>query len=99
MNESWRAVQSSALIDGEVVLRPGSAESVVTHLSMGMTEQHHRHSGLVHRALRARGHRQDSVRSVVLVLHQSSSAVAELRGSTCCSESVVRWLPICFGHA
>jgi hypothetical protein len=51
MNESWRAVQSSALIDGEVVLHPGSAESVAAHLSMGMTEQHHRHSGVVHRAL------------------------------------------------
>jgi hypothetical protein len=51
MNESWRAVQSSALIDGEVGLHPGSAESVAAHLSMGMTEQHHRHSGVVHRAL------------------------------------------------
>ena len=43
MNKSWRAVQSSALIDGEVGLHPGSAESVAAHLSMGMTEQHHRH--------------------------------------------------------
>jgi hypothetical protein len=51
MNESWRAVQSSALIDGEVGLHPGSAESVAAHLSMGMTEQHHRHSGVVHRTL------------------------------------------------
>ena len=49
--EVWYAVQSSALIDGEVVLHPSSAESVVAHLSMGMTEQHHRHSGVVHRAL------------------------------------------------
>jgi hypothetical protein len=81
MNESWRAVQSSALIDGEVGLHPGSAESVAAHLSMGMTEQHYRQSDVVHRALRVRGHRQDNVRSVVLVLHQSSSAVAELRCS------------------
>jgi hypothetical protein len=51
MNESWRAVQSSALIDGEVGLHPGSADTVAAHLSMGMTEQHHRHSGVVHRAL------------------------------------------------
>ena len=99
MNELRRAVQSSALIDGEVGLHPGSAESVAAHLSMGMTEQHHRHSGVVHRALEARGHRQDSVRSVVLVLHQSSSAVAELRGSTCWRQSIVVWLPSCRGHA
>ena len=51
INKSWRAVQSSALIDGEVGLHPGSAESVAAHLSMGMTEQHHRRSGVVHRAL------------------------------------------------
>jgi len=48
MNESWRAVQSSALIDGEVVLHPGGAESVAARLSIGMTEQHHRHFGGVH---------------------------------------------------
>jgi hypothetical protein len=29
MNESWRAVQSSALIDGEVVLHPGSYASLL----------------------------------------------------------------------
>jgi hypothetical protein len=51
MNESWGAVQSSALIDGEVGLHPGSTGSVAAHLSMGMTEQHHRQSGVVHRAL------------------------------------------------
>jgi hypothetical protein len=38
MNESGRAGQSSALIDGEVGLHPDRAESVAAHLSMGMTE-------------------------------------------------------------
>jgi hypothetical protein len=51
MNESWRAVQSSALIDGKVSLHVGSADTVAAHLSMGMTEQHHRQSGVDHRAL------------------------------------------------
>jgi hypothetical protein len=68
--ESGCAVHSSALIDGTNVLQQGSRQFVAAHLSMGMTEPHHRHSGVVHLAREVRGHRQDSVRSVVRLLHQ-----------------------------
>jgi hypothetical protein len=39
MNESWRAVQSSALIDGTMLLLQSNTGSVAAHLSFGMTEQ------------------------------------------------------------
>jgi hypothetical protein len=78
-SESWRAVHSSALIDGVKSLQQGSGEAIAAHFSIGMTEPHHRHSNVVHMARDVRGHRQDSVRSVVVDLHQVSSAVAELR--------------------
>jgi hypothetical protein len=77
-SESRCAVQSSALIDGIISLHQGSAAPVAAHLSIRATEPHHRHSSVVHVALEVRGHRQDSVRSVVVDLHQVSSAVAEL---------------------
>ena len=75
-------MQSSALIDGMMSLQQGSMRSVAAHLSIRMTEPHHRHSRVVQGAPEVRGHRQDSVRSVVLDLHQASSAVAELRVQT-----------------
>jgi hypothetical protein len=68
--ESRCAVHSSALSDGKVSLHFCSADTVAAYLSIGMTEQDHRHSGVVHVARHVRGHRQDSVRSVVLLLHQ-----------------------------
>jgi len=77
--ESRCAVHSSALIDGARSLQQGSGEAVAAHFSIGMTEPHHRHSSVVHPARQAGGHRQDNVRSVLVDLHQVSSAVAELR--------------------
>jgi hypothetical protein len=77
--ESRCAVHSSALIDGARSLQQGSGEAVAAHFSIGMTEPHHRHSSVVHPARQASGHRQDNVRSVVVDLHQVSSAIAELR--------------------
>jgi metal-dependent hydrolase (beta-lactamase superfamily II) len=55
-------------------LHDSSTGSVAAHFSIGMTEHHHRHSGVVRSHSEARGHRQDNVRSVVVGLHQSSSA-------------------------
>jgi hypothetical protein len=78
-SESWCAVHSSALIDGTGSLQQGSGEAVAAQFSIGMTEPHHRHSGVVQIALEVRGHRQDSVRSVVVDLHQVSSAVGSTR--------------------
>ncbi|MFZ3180060.1 MAG: hypothetical protein WA156_07610, partial [Methylocystis silviterrae] len=77
--EFWRAVRSSALVDG--VFRAvwpqglGSLRSVAAQFSIGVTGHHHRQSGVV----RSLGHRQDSVFPVVLGLYQSSSAETELR--------------------
>ena len=75
--EVWRAVQSSALSDGGW-LRSCSARAVAAHVSIGVTEDHHRQSGVVRRHRKGVGHRQDNVRPVVHALHQSSSAAAEL---------------------
>jgi hypothetical protein len=80
MHESRCAVQSSALVDGTMLPQQRCIGSVAAHLSIGMTEQRHRQSGVVRGAQGAHGHRQDTVRSVVLGLHQSSSARAELHG-------------------
>ena len=77
--ESWCAVHSSALIDGAKWLPVCSWNAVAAHLSMGVTEQHHRQSNAISRTHLSACRRQDSVRSVVLVLHQASSAVAEFR--------------------
>jgi hypothetical protein len=76
--ESWCAVHSSALIDGTDSLQQGSREAVAAQFSIGVTEPHHRHSRVVLFARQVHGRRQDSVRSVVVDLHQVSSAVAEL---------------------
>jgi len=67
-------VQSSALIDDTNSLQQGSADAVAAHLSIGMTEPHHRQSGAIGRHPKMHRRRQDNVRSVVVVLHQSSSA-------------------------
>jgi len=77
-SESRCAVQSSALIDGTVALLRSSPGSAAAHFSIGVTEHYHRQSHAIaaHYLMRAR--RQDTVRSVVLDLHQVSSAVAEL---------------------
>ena len=75
-------MQSSALIDGMISLQQDSLRSGAAHLSIRMTEPHHRHSRVVQGAPDVRDHRQDSVRSVALDLHQASSAVAELRVQT-----------------
>jgi hypothetical protein len=72
-------VHSSALIDSVRSLQQGSGEAIAAQFSIGMTEPHHRHSGVVQSAREVHGHRQDSVRSVVVDLHLVSSAVAELR--------------------
>lgn len=79
--EVRRAVHSSALVDGVFCAaraQPlGSFGSVAAHTAIGFAGQLHRQSGVV----RESGHRQDSVRPVVLGLHQSSSAEAELISS------------------
>jgi hypothetical protein len=62
-------VHSSALIDGVKSLQQDSAEAIAAQFSIGMTKPHHRHSGVVQLAHEVRGHRQDSVRSVVVDLH------------------------------
>ena len=80
--ESRCAVHTSALIDGVMSLQQGSAEAIAAQFDVGPTEPHHRHFGVVQHARKVRGHRQDSVRSVVVDLHQVSSAVAELRVQT-----------------
>jgi len=76
--EFWRAVHSSALVDGLFCVgrlqQPNDIGSVAAHIAIGFTGQRHRHSGVV----RLTGHRQDSVLPVVLGLHQFSPACAEL---------------------
>src|ERR1700727_2570773 len=59
-------------------LQQGSTGSVAAQFSIGATEPHHRHSCVIGLHGSAARHRQDSVRSVVVDLHQVSSAVAEL---------------------
>jgi hypothetical protein len=81
--EFWCAVQSSALIDGTKWLPVCSWNTVAAHLSMGVTEQPHWQSNAISRTNPSARRRQDSVRSVVLDLHQSSCAVAQLRCSPC----------------
>lgn len=48
-------MQSSALSDGTNLLHYGSPESVAAHLSMAMTEPHHRQSDVVRPARGGRG--------------------------------------------
>jgi hypothetical protein len=67
-------VQSSALADGMLRLHWCSARTAGAQLSIGFTGHHHRQFG----AIRSLGRRQDSVLPVILGLHQSSSAEAEL---------------------
>jgi hypothetical protein len=88
-HESRCAVQSSAFIDGTMSLQQGSMRSVAAHLSIGLTEPRHRHSRVVYGAPEVRGYRQDSVRSVVLDLHQASSARGGAPCSNCCGHSVI----------
>jgi acetyl-CoA carboxylase carboxyltransferase component len=45
--KSWCAVHSSALIDGTDSLQQGSGEAIAAQFSIGVTEPHHRHSGVV----------------------------------------------------
>ena len=52
-------------------LHRGSADCVAAHLSIGVTEHHHGQARVVQFARKARRHRQDNVRYVVLDLHQS----------------------------
>jgi hypothetical protein len=61
-------------------LRSCSARTVAAHVSIEVTGHHHRQSS-VDRHRKVCGHRQDNVRPVVLGLHQSSSAAAELHCS------------------
>lgn len=97
--ESRCAVHSSALIDGVTSLHQGSGDAVAAQFSIGMTEPHHRQSGVVQLARHVRGHRQDSVRSVVVDLHQASSAVAELRVQTVALMVFLDPSNLCSGHA
>lgn len=78
-------MHSCALIDGLVSLQQGSADAIAEHLSIGVKEPHHRHSGVVQSPLKGRGHKQDNVRSVVVDLHQVSSAH---RGAPCSNDRV-----------
>jgi hypothetical protein len=75
-------VHSSALIDGTNVLHQGSRESVAAHLSMGMTEHHHRHSGVVRLAPKVRGTGKIACVPSFVCCTRSSSAVAELHVQT-----------------
>jgi hypothetical protein len=70
---------SPRLIDGKKGLQVCSWNAVAAHLSRGVTEPHPRQSDAISRTRPSACRRQDSVRSVLLVLHQSSSAVAEFR--------------------
>ncbi|WP_316235278.1 MULTISPECIES: hypothetical protein [unclassified Bradyrhizobium] len=72
--ESQSAVQLSALSDGVAPLHVGSSIAVAAQFSIGLTEARHRQFGAIALPLRAPRRRQDSVRSVVLDLHRSSSA-------------------------
>jgi hypothetical protein len=75
-------------------LHPSSIGFVAAHLSIGMTEPHHRHSGVVRSRDEARERRQESARSTVLGLHQSSSAYSEIGVKACnqqiCAKAVER---------
>jgi len=78
-------VHSCALIDGTKSLQQGSADAVAAHLSIGVTEPHHRQSRVVQAPCKGRGHKQDNVRFVVVDLHQVSSAQ---RGAPCSKHCV-----------
>jgi hypothetical protein len=81
-------VHSSALIDGALALQKSSGRTVAAHLSIGSAGHHHRQSSVVSSRCDTIGHRQDSVLPVVLGLHQSPSAEAELRIQTLFSRTL-----------
>lgn len=70
-------MQSFALVDG--VMWQVRTLRVAAHFSIRSTGHHHRHSRVVRLRHDASGHGQDIVLLVVLGLHRSSSAEAELR--------------------
>ena len=72
------AVQSSALCDGVAALLICSTGTVVAHFSIALTEQRHRQSSAVRPSSDRRSRRRDNVRFVVVGLHRSSSAGADL---------------------
>ncbi|MDU6726036.1 MAG: hypothetical protein E6471_04800, partial [Bradyrhizobium sp.] len=72
--ESQCAVQLSALSDGVARLHDGGSIAVAAQFSIGLTEPRHRQFGAIAPSLRTPPRRQNSVRTVVLDLHRSSSA-------------------------
>lgn len=72
--EIWYAVHSSGLVGGDIELLLSSVRTAAAHVAVGLTGQHHRHSGVVRRRRPQARYRASRFQG----LYHLSSARAEL---------------------